>query len=219
MHYVPTGRHSVIISLFTQVALSAPRGPCRCHRRTERQQAYIALLTAARRLRKTIKATPEDQKALIAAQKDFRDAVKSIDPDTKAGIYKFLAGSERTTFFSHGFEFINILQKPDEVIARLDKLIGIHPEILFDPTVMPSTGYARLADPDLALLVRQVAPIWTELTGRSLQRVAFDTAHDDRRHYFAEWLNGIFEDLGLSETPEGRIADVVATYKSAETRQ
>jgi hypothetical protein len=63
-------------------------------------------------------------------------------------------------------------------------------------------------DPALATLVREVAPIWMQVTGYSPGPISINAEADHKWHPFSNWLRGVFVELGLDPPPEGRVEDL-----------
>jgi hypothetical protein len=72
---------------------------------------------------------------------------------------------------------------------------------------------AKWRDPGLVRLVLALAPIWRRVTGRSDKLVSVDRSNDEKRNFFAEWLNQAQRAIGVQETPVRQINDVLRSQK------
>jgi hypothetical protein len=68
-------------------------------------------------------------------------------------------------------------------------------------------------DPTLFQLVAVLAPVWTEITGRTAAPVSVDAIGDIKVFHFARWLDGMFGLLDLPLPPDGRVLDIVRFQK------
>jgi hypothetical protein len=96
---------------------------------------------------------------------------------------------------------------------RLQASLGVAADIAgidIDSLVSES---GRWHDPALFRLVAVVAPIWTEVTGRTAALVSPD--NDDRKLCrFAEWLGSMLELIGQPRPSVGSVVDIVRAQKS-----
>lgn len=69
-------------------------------------------------------------------------------------------------------------------------------------------------DPELFRLIQAIAPIWTEITGRSLKLVSVDAECSRKRSPFATAVRASFRYIGLQPPPLGRINDIVRVLEN-----
>jgi hypothetical protein len=78
-------------------------------------------------------------------------------------------------------------------------------------SLVPQSG--KWANPAEANLVAAVQPIWCRVTGWSAGLTSIDSAGDEKRCRYAEWLRDMLIAIGLPSPATGTIVDVVRSQK------
>jgi len=74
-------------------------------------------------------------------------------------------------------------------------------------SLVPGSG--KWSDPALANLVLVLEPIWCRVAGRTAELISSDATCDKKHSPFADWLEDIFQKMGLPSPPVGSVVDIV----------
>ena len=165
---------------------------------TELRERLSKVATAARRYAKSGDLKWADM--LLGYLDDDRDAAQKI----------------RQKIEISGLEWIGFKKELRDVYARhasSDKSIGVARQIaaIEIGALVPQSG--PWPDPALFALVLILAPVWTEITGRTAAPVSADATGDKKVFPFARWLEGMLGLLDLPLPPDGRVLDIVRFQK------
>jgi len=143
---------------------------------------------------------------LYATIRSFQNSFKELDYTAHALIYNLFPCPVAISAFLNRFDLLLLKRQRDTSVAFLQKIADM-PE---DHLRLQSHHYSR---PNLALLIRRVAPAFRAITGRSLLRSCNHYSEEERSYCFGIWLRSLFSQEHHPYMTDAMIEDVININK------